>query len=263
MNKKSNCIIIDDDPLIVAQLGEFLEQTQLFEQPYVSGNVYQANSIFKEHAIDLLFLDIELPDMNGLDFLRSLTNPCPTIVVSAHPHYALDCYDCDVKDFLYKPLIYSRFLRSIRRALMQAPTHPNETNTSHYISSGLPFQVVDCKNNVSLPSPIHIYLKAGHIHHRFVLSEILYLEAANIYTKIVTSAGATVVSDQISNLDERLNMHQFLRVHKSFVINVEQITSYNAKTIWLQNHPIPIGRKYQAMVKNFLRGIQEDRNFGI
>lgn len=237
MQKKFTPLIVEDDPLIVTQLEEFLAKTQLFEKPFVSETCTGAMSYLRDQAIDLLFLDIEMPDMNGLDFLRSFPIHCPLVIVSSHPQYAIDCFDYDVDDFLTKPLTYTRFLRSIRRTVL--PSTPRQQSTANQSSAGIPTQGTES-------APTHIYMKTGHINQRFALSEILYLEASNLYTKIITPMGATVVSDQISNLAERLGKEQFLRVHKSYVVNLEQITRYSAKTIWIQNHSVPIGRTYQA-----------------
>lgn len=242
MIKKFNALIVDDEPLIVAQLEDFLAQTQLFEKPFVSETGTDALSQLHNQSIDLLFLDIELPDMNGLDFLRSFPNHPPTVVISAHPRYAIDSYDCDVCDFLPKPFNYTRFLRSVRRTVLRATNPTGEQKEKTDYTGEVPGE----------DSPTHIYLKTGHINQRFALSEILYLEASNIYTKIVTPADTTVVSEQISNLEERLGGDCFLRVHKSYVVNVEHVTRYSAKSIWLQHHTVPIGRKYQAEVKDRL-----------
>ena len=243
-------MIVEDDPLIVTQLEEFLAKTQLFEKPFVSQTCTGAMPHLREQTIDLLFLDIEMPDVNGLDFLRSFPIYCPLVIVSSHPQYAIDCFDYDVRDFLTKPLSYTRFLRSVRRTVL--PLLPPQQSTADRSLAGIPTQ------GTELP-PTHIYMKTGHINQRFAFSDILYLEASNLYTKIITPMGATVVSDQISSLAERLGKERFLRVHKSYVVNLGQITRHSAKTIWIRSHAVPIGRTYQAEVRMQLPKVEKKR----
>ncbi len=242
-------MIVEDDPLIVAQLEGFLDQTGLFAPPRVASDCTQAMTLLHEQAVDLLFLDIELPDMNGLDFLRTFPHPCPTVVVSAYPRYAVDCYDHDVDDFLSKPLSYARFLRSIRRTVL----HTQADMQRGDVEIALAPMACDAPPLSETAAPTHIYLKAGHINQRFAFSDILYLEAANIYAKVIAQSGTTVVSDTISGLEARLSPHNFIRVHKSYVINLTQVTRYSARTIWLEQHAVPIGRKYQNGVRESLR----------
>lgn len=262
MKKKITPLIVENDPMIVAQIEDFLSKTQLFEQPFVSGTCTGAMTHLHNQTIDLLFLDIEMPDMNGLDFLRLFPTHCPTVVMSAHPKYAIDCFDCDVRDFLPKPLNYIRFLRSIRRSVLQVDIPEQEAVEPWSVGVNTQemaiLAVTGTDTNQAAPAltghyPTHIYLKTGHINQRFTLSEIMYLEASNIYTKIVTPEGATVVSEQISNLEERLGADRFVRVHKSYIVNIDRVTRYSAKSMWLKNHVVPIGRVYQANVKNRLQ----------
>ena len=246
--KKYHALIVEDNPLIVDQLSGFLGQTGLFEFPHVATTGAQAIAIVHDYPVDLLFLDMELPDMSGLDLLRSLSNPCPTVGISAFPTYAVDCYDYDFQDFLAKPLTYIRFLRSLRRTVLK----PNA------IQEGNPPELTAL---AGAGKPDYIYLKTGRINQRFTFADIVYLEAYSIYTKLFDRTGMVVINEQISTLADQLLPPNFLRVHKSYLINLDYVTRYSAKTIWLQTHMIPIGRKFQADVQSRLKAtpVQESQ----
>ncbi len=252
MKQKYRTLIVEDDPLIVAQLEGFLAQTNLFEKPYIAETCTQAMISLHHQPVDLLFLDMELPDMSGLDFLRSFPGHGPTIVISAFPSYAVDCYDCDINDFLSKPLTYTRFLRGLRRTLLHsfipAPVLSAVAEASFSPAPGT--KPLDPKQVAPLPD--HIYLKTGRTNSRFALADILYFEAYTIYSKLVTGSGTVVVNDRLSSLEVELVQNQFMRVHKSYLINLNHITKFNIHTIWLKNHAIPIGRTFRKQVQDHL-----------
>jgi two-component system response regulator LytT len=250
LNRKYRSLIVEDNPLIVDQLVSLMEQTGLFETPYIALNCTEAMVSLRDQPIDLLLLDMELPDMAGLDLLRLFPNHAPTIAISAFPQYAVDCYDSDIADFLTKPFTYSRFLRGLRRALFTAlPADGPEAAREHVSvqkASPLP---------PSPPLSTHFYFKTGSTSERFVLSDILYLQAYNIYTKLITSTTTVVINDHISSLADELSPNNFLRVHKSYLVNLDQVTKFNARTIWLRNQEIPIGRTFKKDVQDRLKSL--------
>ena len=252
MEKNYQTLIVDDDPLIIAQLEGFLAQTNLFGKPHTARNGTEAVGILHNSPIDLLFVDLELPDMNGLDFLRLFPNRFSAIIISAFPRYAVDCYDCDdIADFLVKPLLYPRFLRSLHRTVLRAevpsPSIPVASN-----GSDTPVRFNQPGQPHSPSSIAHIYLKTGRINQRFTFNDILYLEAYTIYTKLISTAGTFVINEQISKLEKEFSQNNFLRVHKSYLINVNQVTRFSATSIWLQQHTVPVGRTFKPKVQAHL-----------
>ena len=237
-NIKYRALIVEDNPLIVEQLVSFMEQSGLFETPHIASTCTQAIDCLRHQSIELLLLDMELPDMTGLALLRLFPDHAPTIAISSFPDYAANCYDSDIADFLTKPFTYSRFLRGLRRALFA--TVPADEPAPLEVPS---------------PSPLatHFYFKTGSTRERFVLSDILYLQAYNIYTKLITSTATVVINDQISSLAEELSPNNFMRVHKSYVVNLSQVTKFNARTIWLKTQSIPIGRTFRNNVQDRLK----------
>ncbi len=260
MEKKYQTLIVDDDPLIIAQVAGFLAKTNLFEKPCTAGNGTDAIGILHNSPIDLLFVDLELPDMSGLDFLRLFPHRCPAIIISAFPKYAVDCYDNDdVADFLVKPLLYPRFLRSLHRTVLRVDVPPSSVPAIPP-GSDIPVRLNQFTQPPS-PSPVaHVYLKTGRINQRFTFNDILYLEAYTIYTKLISTAGTFVINEQISRLEREFSQNNFLRVHKSYLINVDQVTRFSATSIWLQQHTIPVGRTFKPKVQAHLNGTFSSSN---
>jgi len=244
-------LILADDPLISNQLDCFLDRTALFEKPFFSKTIAQALINLRDQPIDLLLLDLELTDMPGLDLVKILPINCPVIVTSANANYAVDSYDYDITDFLLKPLSYSRFLQALRRTLMPANTPGVVDYQAILPVANRKKQLINQPSNSPLP-PNFIYLKTGRKTERFVFNDILYLESYTIYSKLITSQGTFVVNDRLSNLSKQLNPKHFIRIHKSYVINLEQVTQFSTNMIWLNTHKIPIGVTFKREVQEYL-----------
>ena len=254
MKRKFNALILEDDSMVVEQLVGFLHQTDLFEQPYVCQSTMQAIMALQHQPTDLLLLDMELPDMPSLELLRLFPNHSPVIAISAHPKYAVDCYDYDINDFISKPLSYSRFMRGLRRTVLKTPIVVDAPATSSVpmVPQHLP---VTSKPKASSSNPTYLYLKTGRKMERFVHDDILYLEAYGIYSKLITTKGTIVINELLSHLQEQLNMYQFMRVHKSYMVNLNQVTQFTTNTIWLSTYKIPIGGTYKVKVQAQLETI--------
>jgi len=244
MKKKYRSIIVDDDPIVVEQLVSFLNQTDLFEKPYVCDSSTQALVALSNQSFDLLFLDIELPDMTGLDLLRMFPKHPPVCAISMHPAYAVDCYDLGIDDFMVKPITYSRLLRSIHRILL-----PSHQALQQLPAPALPQQAM----GQVIPLPLNfIYLKTGRKIERFITDDIVYLEAFHIYAKLVTSTNTFVVNEQLTTLEQRLTASNFLRVHKSYLVNLRQVTQFKANGLWLGSFKLPIGGTFKTKVQERL-----------
>lgn len=248
MKTKYQVLILEDDPVIVEQLAGFLEQTGLFDHPFICTNTMQAISVLRQHFVDLMILDMVLPDVHSFELLKLFPQRSPTIAISAHPQYAVDCYDLEVKDFLTKPLSFGRFLRALRRAIFQFDI-PNAV-LPQYVPDQAVSQssVVPLVTSDALTSP-YVYLKVGRKNERFRFSDILYFKGYSIYSKLISKTGQVVVTEQLSQLDSQLSTNQFIRVHKSFLINLDHVTQFSTKMIWLGSHKIPIGATYKAKVQ--------------
>lgn len=243
MRDKYYALIVDDDPIFVEQLTGFLIQTELFMSPHVCLTSTQAITALREQTFDIIFLDIVLPDMSALDLLQLMPKGKPICAVSAHPTYAVNCYDLEVDDFIAKPLTYARLVRSINRILLKTPAQRELTQET--LSAAAKPSAAMLAN--------YIYLKTGRQVDRFLIEDIIYLEAFHIYSKVITCSDSTVVNERISRLEERLTHCNFIRIHRSYLVNLSHVTQYTTNTIWLGNTKLPVGNVFKDKLQEHLK----------
>ncbi|MDF7818309.1 LytTR family DNA-binding domain-containing protein [Runella sp. MFBS21] len=220
-------LILEDDATSALLLESFLQQLPLFEKPIICTSAMDALGILQSSPIDLLFLDIHLPDFMGLDLLNMIVTPPPVVITTADPNLAVQSFDYDVADYLLKPLTFPRTVRAINRAL------------SIKITAN------------SITSQNSIFLKAGRQLRRFLFEEIDYIEAFGIYSKLIGHQGTLVVNEPISTLEERLPKRSFARVQKSFIVNLDKVNGFDSKSLFVGSTKIPIGSAYRETLKNF------------
>ncbi|OIN58743.1 hypothetical protein BLX24_14410 [Arsenicibacter rosenii] len=181
---------------------------------------------------DVVFLDCHLPDMNGLDLISQFSKISKIIVTTAHVNLAVVCFDIDeIIDYIVKPFEFPRFLRAVRRA----------------ISDLTPIQKDAEDKEV-------IYLKAGRTFARFIVSEILYVEAFGAYVKVYTTQGFTVINQRLAPLlKNELKSKRFIRVHKSFIINSDYLAKIDANKLFIGSTKIPIGITYRTAFTKYLQ----------
>jgi len=226
--KNYRYLIVEDSPQAVAILQDYLGRLPFFMPAHVCSTVGEAMILINQYAFDLIFLDMELPDQSGLDLLHSFPTRMPVIVTSAHDNFAVDCYDLNVADYLRKPFSIQRFMRSINRAL-------------------------DVQFSLNrFAEQEGIFLKSGRNVQRFSYDNISYVEALGSYCKVYTYNKVELVNDTISNLDASLPKQWFVRIHKSFIVNVDKITSYSHRQVSIGAMQIPIGAIYRERFQGFL-----------
>lgn len=226
------CLIIEDDEVAQQFLRNYLKRLPHLELVNVFTNPLNALPALYNNEIDLLFLDMHLPGMDGLDFLSSLKNPPKVVLTTADPAYALNAYEAGVTDYLVKPYTFERLLKAVNRAI--SGVEPATTGST----------------------PRHIFLKTGRESVRVLVSEILYAEALGALSKVYTSTTLLVVSELLADLHEQLPPGEFIRVHKSYIVSRQSITKISSKFISIQQYQIPIGATYRDQVENL---IQENR----
>jgi len=234
--KKISCLIVDDEPLASDIIEEYLSRMEGFEVVAKCSNAMQAFTHLSKSRVDLLFLDIQMPKLTGIEFLKSLRNPPKVVLTTAYSDYALEGYDLDVVDYLLKPISFERFLRAIDKA-------------TKLLAVGTP------SNNFAQPaaaSEPYIYVREDKITQKIFLAEILYIESQGNYVKIVCNERVVTSYSSISLIEEKLPEAKFLRVHRSFIIAVERITAFSGTTIMIGKHQIPIGRSYKTLVEQKL-----------
>jgi len=233
---KVKCVLVDDEPLAIKLLENHISKIASFEVVATCNNAMKALEILNTHEVDLLFLDIKMPTMTGIDFLKSLRNPPKTIFTTAYREYALESYDLDVADYLLKPITFDRFFRAVQR----------------YYRDIKPMQIaVSTPKNETTETLIQI--KSGTKYHKVAVSDIVYIESLKDYVKIHTASKCIVSKQKISDLETELSKHAFLRVHRSYMINSKKVTAFTPHDIELNTVEVPIGASYKEYVLAVLK----------
>lgn len=237
-NNKIQCLIIDDEPLAREILKQHIAGVEALELTGTCSNAVEAISFLKEHPVDLLFLDIQMPQLLGTSFLRTLKSPPKVIFTTAFRKYALEGFELDAVDFILKPISFERFLKAVNKVLQL-----NVTTAA----PALPAKEV--KNELSNS---FLYFRAERKMVKVFFRDILFVEGLKDYLKIVTSSRTIVTKYVLSTLEEMLPASEFLRIHKSYIVAINKIESYNADSIQIAKHELPIGRLYKFDVSRVL-----------
>lgn len=227
------CIIIEDQPPAQRILQKFTEDMGTLEVTGVFSDALQALEFLKTHEVDLIFLDIHLPKISGLDFLKSLSHPPSVILTTAFPDYALESYDLNVIDYLLKPFSFQRFVKAVGKVPSKTPiSTPVQGNTK----------------------PKELFIKSGYEHIKISVDEIVYIKSDADYTELYLSSKKHLSPEPLRYWLETLSEDQFIRVHKSFIINSDKIQKISSNKIYLgEETSIPLGRVYKdAFNRRFL-----------
>lgn len=224
--KKIRCLLVDDEPLAISLLEKHIAQLDFMEVAATSPNAIKALEMLKKTQVDLMFLDIRMPAITGLEFLKMLHHPPKVIITTAYREYALDGYDLDVVDYLLKPITFDRFFKAMERYLrISEPSTPT-----------------------AAIEPADIYIKSGYKNIKINPDDILYLESMKDYVKIHTASGPIMTKSRISDMEVGLSGKGFLRIHRSFIVNLKNITAFTANDMEIGKTEIPIGESYKEFV---------------
>lgn len=239
MIAKLRCVVVDDEPLAVELLTNYVERLPDLDLVGTSANAVEAFGLLQRRAVDLLFLDIQMPRLTGIDFLKTLSRPPMVIMTTAHREFALEGYELDVVDFLLKPISFERFLKSVGKALQRRQPDPAEPAAS-------------------LPQPAsqsHLYIRVDKEMVKVLLTDILWVESMKDYVKIRAGQHVYVTYLRISYLEETLPPAQFLRIHRSFIVATGQISAFTAYAVRVDGVELPIGRNYRNEVMKRLESV--------
>lgn len=236
---KVRCLIVDDEPLAIRLIEKHISQIDSLEVAATCNSSIKAFEILNTHTIDLMFLDIKMPHLTGIDFLKSLKNPPKTIFTTAYRDFALESYDFETVDYLLKPITFERFIKAIdkftRLTSQVFPQVQRETVINDYI-----------------------LVKSGNKHHKVILDEIVYIESLKDYIQIHLENDKAIVSKyKLGDIEQELMTYNFLRVHRSYIINTAKITAFSTHDIDVNNQEIPIGTSYKSSVIIFLEQIKK------
>lgn len=227
--KKIRCMLVDDEPLAIDLLRKHAAQLDFMEVVGECNNALMALHLVRETEVNLLFLDIHMPAISGIEFLKTLRNPPSVILTTAYREYALDGYELDIVDYLLKPITFERFFKSVERYLRNADPAVREATPA-----------------VAVAEPI--FLKSGYRNVKVSVDDILYIESIKDYVKVHTSAGIVSAKCKISELENQLADKHFLRIHRSFIVNTKQITAFTASDVEIDKTELPIGETYKELI---------------
>jgi two-component system, LytTR family, response regulator len=225
---KTRCLLVDDEPLAIQLLQQHIVQLESFEIVATAQNAIKALEILKASEIDLLFCDIKMPILSGLDLIKTLKNPPKTIITTAHREFALDGYELDIVDYLLKPITFERFFKAIEKYLRS-----NELKPATILDQAIPKAIT---------------IKSNNKFYKINIQDILYLESQKDYIKFVLKDSEITAKYKISDIETELKSHGFLRIHRSFIVNQQHIHSYSATQIELGKYVVPVGLSYKELV---------------
>jgi DNA-binding LytR/AlgR family response regulator len=239
---KINCLIIDDEPLACKGLAEYVQDVDFLQLAGTYEDALKAASILQENKIDLIFLDIQMPRISGLDFLKTLQHPPLVILTTAYPQYALEGYELNVLDYLVKPISFPRFLKAVMKAKDQLELKHYEQTLPH---AGL--------------TEDYIFIKADNRLVKIFFKNILYAEALQNYVCIHTMDKKYITYLTFKSIEENLPHELFLKVHKSYIVQLSKVEAVDGNELQIAQFRIPISRNnkeevIQKLVANkFLR----------
>ncbi len=232
---KTKCLIVDDEPLAVQLLKKHIEELGNMQLMGTCSNAIEASSYLMQNSVELLFLDIQMPRLTGIDFLKALKNPPPVILTTAHREYALDGYELDVVDYLLKPITFERFLASIEKFYRRKEKTPLTTSIQ---TSSMP--------------EIYVRIKSGIKTYQFNESDILYIESRKDFIQLHLKDGEKpMLKYRLGQIEQELS-ESFIRIHKSFIINKNKINSFTPNSVEIGNNVLVIGDVYKSQVEQAL-----------
>jgi len=222
--------LVDDEPLALEVLESLLANIDDVEIIGKCTSAVEAFKVLGEQQVDLLFLDIEMPELSGLELIANLLHPPAVVFVTAHRDYAFDGFENDVLDFLLKPVSLPRILKTLDRFRKQRQSPAAFTGDHPQVNS--PYITVHINRQI----------------HRVALDQIRYIESLKDYIKIFTESGTLLVRETISGFDKRLPPDQFLRIHRSYIIPLDKVKSFDSSQVELPGKTFPLGPHYQREV---------------
>jgi len=236
--EKIKCLVIDDEPPARVILKEHISRVDSLELTGDCSNAVEAISFLQHNVVDLLFLDIQMPHILGTSFIRTLKNPPKIIFTTAFRKYAVEGFDLNAVDYLLKPISFERFLQAVNKIF--------QTNIVVATTTTPTTEIV--------PEQAHpfLYFRVDRKMVKVFLDDILFFESMKDYIKIFTTTKTIITKQPISSLEELLPADAFLRIHRSFIVAIDKIDSFNSDSIEIKKSELPIGRVYKSEVAKLL-----------
>lgn len=226
MNKIS-CLLVDDEELALDVLEHYMESLDDFQVVKRCNNVFEADKYLKDNVVDLIFLDIQMPKLNGMEWIKKLDNKPYVIFCTAFDQFALESYDVNAIDYLLKPFSYERFEKAARKA--------QEKISSNHQLNALKVEFVNIRSERKI--------------YKIAVNDILFIHSIGNYYKIVTKDKKIMAYGSLSSLEKELSQSNFLRIHRSYLVAVSKIVAISGTFVILPNDKLPVGRKYREIVE--------------
>ncbi len=236
---KIRTLIVDDEPHAIEVIDTYLQNFTDIEVLGRCNSAIQAFQLLQQKPVDLMFLDIKMPGLNGNDLLRSLKNPPKVIFTTAYSEYALEGFELNAVDYLLKPISFDRFLRAMDKVYQSFDQKHASAILSHEAPVG--------------DSEAFLYLKVERKQIKLNINDILWIESLRDYVKVVTADQVHISKQKISFLEEMLPERRFVRIHRSFIVSLQKIDSFYGAVVEVSGHELPIGRNYKQDLQKRLK----------
>lgn len=234
---KLRCLIVDDEPPALDVLRSHIANTPMLEVAGECHNAMGAFDFLQRQQVDLLFLDIQMPKLSGTELLKALTAPPKVIFTTAHREYAMDGFDLNAVDFLLKPISFDRFLKAVQKAV-QTEVRPTKTDES------------------AVESPRFLYFRADRKMVKVFINDITHIESLKDYVKIYCGNTPLITKQTIMAVEEMLPAEEFMRVHRSFIVAINKVTSFTQHSVFVGREEIPVGPLYRGHSFERLRSVK-------
>ena len=228
--KKINCIVADDEELARGIIESYINKVDRLNLVALCANGAEVYNALKNNTVDLLFLDIQMPQLTGIELLRTLKSPPPVIMTTAYREFALEGYELNVIDYLLKPIGFERFLKALDK-------YESLKNPDNQVVESQVKEVKDDQQGF-------IYVKSDKKMVRILLKDILYIEGLKDYVKIHLAEKSIITYQTLTYFEEKFSANHFIRVHRSYIISLDHISAYSASQIEIGKNSIPIGSSY-------------------
>ena len=238
-DKKIICLAVDDEPPALEILKKYIHAVQHLELAGTCADAIEALTFLQNHPVDLLFLDIQMPQLLGTDLIRTLKKPPKVIFTTAFRKFAVEGFELDAVDYLLKPISFERFLKAVNKVM---------DTSLQVIENG--FTGNNKQNNLT---GAFISLRADRKNLKISLNDILYIESLKDYIKVITVNKTIITKQSISSIEEMLPKENFIRIHRSYIVSLNKIESYTNELIGIAKQELPISRMYKLEVSKVLK----------
>lgn len=229
MKKRINCIILDDEPFAVKLIADYASKVPQLNVLYAGSEVFKAIELLNSQIVDLIFLDIQMPDLTGIELMQLFNQKHNFIITSAYAEYALDVYQFHVIDFLLKPIVFNRFYQSVEKYNRWQET----------------FQSVDTDD--------YLFVKADRKHYKIATDSILYIEGLKDYIRIHTNTEKIIVLENMKDILTKLPENRFVRIHRSYIIPLDKIRVIEGNQIQMSNGEyLSVGETYRKLIGEWI-----------